>query len=187
MSDTTQSTASAPTRRSVNLKSSVKIQDVVNAKKTVANWAEDVKKDVVGYIHGFTNSIVRRTAPDGSKTYEGMAGQFEVVPVDPNEPAIQSGVCYLGDSFQPMITNLLKAQAGPDGRGQVTGVSFAFEIILQRAANPQGYTWVLEPLTEPEGLDPLADTRKLMVQRLNKPATHKAIEHKKEERREVRK
>ena len=168
-------TASQAARRTVNFKSSVKIQDVAPAKKVVANWPDETKKEVVGYIHGFCNAIVKRTAPDGSKTFEVMGGQFEVVPADPQEPCLRSGICYLGDSFQPMVTDILKAQAGPDGKGQVTGVSFAFEIVLMRASNPQGYTWVLEPMTQPEGLDPLEDTRKLLAARLDKP---KLVEHK---------
>jgi len=79
--------------------------------------------------------------------------------------AIQSGVCYLPDAFQSAIVDQLGGfdeSSGEVGEKQVESVQIAVEIGLQRATNPQGYSWMLRNLTEPTEHDPLAELRKAL-------------------------
>lgn len=146
----------AEVRRAVEHKSSLKLQDVANIKKVSASFGENETHRTVGYIHGFCNDSVKRSSPDGMTQYEGMVGQFEAIPLDGDAKVIRSGICYLG-SYQSPITAVLKQQAGPDGKGQVTGVSFAYEVAIFKTE--KGVEWRMRPIGEPESLDPLASTR----------------------------
>jgi hypothetical protein len=158
----------ADAKRGVEFKSSLKLQDVANVKKVLSSFAENETSRIVGHIHGFCNDTVQRSSPDGMTKYEGMVGQFEAIPSDLEMKAIRSGICYLGNTFQGSITKILKEQAGADGKGQVTGVSFVYEVaIFKTDAGPE---WRMRHIGEPEGLDPLAATRERIAAHLK--ATH---------------
>jgi hypothetical protein len=159
----------AVAHRKVTFKSSLKIPDIANAKKVIAAMAEGVNVLTVGYLHGFCNDTAIRTSNDGFSRSEGMLGQFEAIPTDAENPVIRSGICYLGD-FQNVVTDVLKAQAGPDKKGQVTGVSFMFEVKVHRNG-----AWDVSLIEAPQSLDPLEATRQRLVNRLT-PAEHRANE-----------
>lgn len=145
------------TERKVEQKSSLKITDVGTPKKLLEAMHKDEKRRVVGFIHGFCNDTVTRSSPDGLSSNTGMLGQFEIIPSDVTMPVVRSGICYLGDEYQPPVIAVLKVQAGADGKGQITGVSFIYEIAIER--NAHTFKWALSMLGDPESLDPLSATR----------------------------
>jgi hypothetical protein len=142
----------------VTIQSKLSIQSLCNAKKVIANMPDNQDKTVVGTILGIAQSIVTRTSPDGTKTFEGISGQFEGVPTDPERDTVQSGICYLPDFVYPAIRELLLAE-NDKGERVNAQVTFGFEVALIRAKNPQGYSWQLTPLASPRADDPLSKLR----------------------------
>lgn len=157
MSDTNKTT------RKVDFKSSMKVMDIASAKRT-KELLGDKALVHLGFIHGFANDLVKRTAPDGSAVFWGLAGQFEMLPNDTENPVLRSSILYLSPDAHNAVTKILENQKGADGRGQVTGASFIYAVSAEK-----GGTWKLDAVEQPLGLDPLEETRNRLMAKL-KPA-----------------
>lgn len=133
-------------------------------KEYVGKLNDTTSRVAMGTLIGICTDTFERTMPDQS-TYKGLKGTFEYTPLDDEKPIYQSGSLYLPSGFQSMIEEVIEA-TNDKGERLNANMSFAFEIAIIRAGNPQGYSWELTPLAEPGEADPLKELRALT----NKPA-----------------
>lgn len=142
--------------------------------KVIAAQPDEVRRLVVGSLIGRAISTVRRKSPDGATEFVGLSGAFEAhFAVADNSgkipESISSGVLFIPPTFQDGLVELLSDQVNKEGvvvREAADAVQFAFNVIVARAGNAQGYEWMLEPLYEAapeERVDVLADMRKLLA------------------------
>lgn len=134
------------------LKNKVVLKDVGNP-KAVTMLPDGQTKLLLGTIIGIASGTVERKAADGLTTFTGLKGSFEAVPANADNDTVQGGVCFLPESFQGPIEDMLADDAD--------SVKFAFEVYAVKADNPQGYSWAMQPLTEAAQNDPLAELRAL--------------------------
>lgn len=143
--------------------------------KVLLAQPETVARMNVGTLIGRASGFVSRKSPDGSQTFTGLAGTFEAYFTDKSTDPIASGVCFLPDAFQKPLLDILSDEVDNDGavkREAAEAVQFAFNIIVKRAKNPQGYEWLLEPLHDAQAEQPidfLSDLRSLLPEPV-KPA-----------------
>lgn len=154
----------------IQIKNKLVFKDLGNP-KTVDFEKLGTDKFLLGTIVGIATATVTKKAADGLSEFTGLKGNFEGIPADPTRDTIQSGVAFLGEAFQSPIEALLN---GDENNDPVESVKMAFELYVTKAANPQGYSWALKPLTEATPNDPLAELRALM----NKPAETPQVEDK---------
>lgn len=159
------------------MKSKVVIKDLCNPKKIIANMPDSTNSTVVGIVYGTATDINVRASADGLKTYEGLKGTFEAVPSDKAAEATQSSICYLPEFAQPLVSDMLK-EVDEDGERVNHNVKFGFEVSIERATNPQGYSWALRALGNPVADDPLDKLRQEFAPALAAPKAVAQIEHK---------
>lgn len=111
---------------------------------------EDQMKYIIGTLYVMASKIIERKNPkaggDGEPdTFEGLGGQFRMVPADPKREPLESGVLFIPDSFHNMISAAMKNAQGDDPNAEML---IAFEVASVRAKNPQGYTWQFTPMVE---------------------------------------
>lgn len=164
----------------VSLKSKIQLKDMGSPKKLGA-LDETIRQLKLGTVLGIASDIIRRTMPNGD-VFEGLGGSFECVSEDANTDTIQSGILYLPAGVYEAVANPLKemepvldadgkAKNDSDGnpvlKRKTASVSFAFEVFVIRADNPQGYSWKFTPLGQDAGsvrpVDPLSELRLLMA------------------------
>lgn len=118
---------------------------------------------VMGRYVGIATGFVVRTKPDKSETFEGLKGQFRLIPADPEKDEVESGVCFFPDAYHNMIAGGLRTalkaftdENGKEAYGDPNGsVQFGFEVSAIPAKNPQGYSWQFLPLLPPKVASPL--------------------------------
>lgn len=120
-------------------------------------------KAVMGYLVGRAVDFVERTQPNTNEKFEGLAGDFCLMPVDPNSEELESGVLFIPDSFHNLIASRLRELRKNDAAG---AIEFTFEVSAITAKNPAGYSWNFQPAVEFAGKHPLesqlAQVKKLM-------------------------
>lgn len=93
---------------------------------------------------------IRQNVEKPDEPYIGLTGNFRCIRIAENNTTeiTQSGTCYLPDSWLEPILMVLKEGS--------TAVQFAYDVFIEKADNPAGYGWILKPLIEASGSDPLA-------------------------------
>lgn len=147
-------------------KTKVVLADLANPKRVSGAWPDNAPadhKELIGTIIGIASAVKTATAmgKDGltPQTFEGLSGTFEAIPADAKKETISSGVCYLPEAFQGP---LIKALEAAEEKGESLNIRLAAEVYVAKATNPQGYTWMLRPIAQPEAHDPLASVRALL-------------------------
>lgn len=156
------------------MKSKVVVKDLCNPKKVSSNMPESVSTVVVGTIYGTCNDINVRASADGLKEFEGLKGTFEAVPADKAIEPTQSSICYLPEFAQPLVRDVVMA-LDADGNRVNKAVKFGFEVSIERATNPQGYSWALRPIAKPVADDPLDVLRQEFAPHLAAPKAQAQI------------
>lgn len=110
----------------------------------------DQNKYVLGTLYVMASKIIERKNPkaggDGEPdTFEGLGGQFRMVPSDEKRETLESGVLFIPDSFHNMISSAMKKAQGDDPNSEML---IAFEVASVRANNPAGYSWQFTPMAE---------------------------------------
>jgi len=106
----------------------------------------------MGRFIGIAVDFVERNSPDGNQKYEGLKGQFRIIPANGGEE-IESGVCFFPEAYHNMIAGALRASDGDPN----ASVRFGFQVNAIPAKNPAGYSWEFQPLIESQGVNPLDD------------------------------
>lgn len=123
---------------------------------------------VLGVLLGIATDFVERQSPDKSETFEGLAGQFRVVPAEGSDTEpLESGVLFIPAAFHNMVAESLKAAKATD---PAATLNFAFEVASIRANNPAGYSWEMLPLIENAAENPL-DKLVASIPQLTGPGT----------------
>lgn len=114
----------------------------------------------LGRLVGVAAKFVERKSADGMEVFEGLAGNFRIVPDDPNFPTLESGVLFIPDAFHNMCAGNLRDAQKTDPAATVT---FAFDVAAVKANNPAGYSWSFLPVIEnPNAKNPLDDILKAL-------------------------
>lgn len=113
---------------------------------------ETVKSLPLGVLLGIAEKIVERQSPDKTETFEGLGGQFRVVPTDKTKDELEAGVLFIPEAFFNQIAGTLRAAQKTDPNATV---SFAYEVSAIRANNPAGYSWDCKPMIESATASPL--------------------------------
>jgi hypothetical protein len=108
------------------------------------NAGETARSVVMGTIFGWADNFVQRKSPDGLQEYEGLSGEFRLVPSDTKREELESGVLFMPDAFHNLLANALR-ELGKSGDPN-SKLQFALEVSAIRAKNPAGYSWEVQPL-----------------------------------------
>lgn len=152
----------------VQTKTKLVFKDACNP-KLLAQELETNPEITVASLFGIAERLTTRTMPTG-EFYEGLSGEFEIRRERPletkdsdgntvNVSVIRSTVLFMPSSFHDAIAKRLKAE------GAAT-VQFSANVIVKRDGNPQGFTWALNYVSEPDAADPLAALRQKHVANL---------------------
>lgn len=163
----------------MEVKTKLVLKDAGDPKKARANMPDNVNRVKLGTVFGIAEDISERTGPDGTTKFRGLAGSFAIISAETEEET-RSGLLYLPTEVQALIENQLFGEKEKDGVKSVeriaTNVKFAFDINVDRATNPQGYSWSFTPKVQPAAeTDPLAQFRNEIAQ-LPAPDAAKKLE-----------
>lgn len=125
--------------------------------------AYEKEKLMLGVLVGVAfGKSVKNNQEKPDEPFVGLTGNFRCVLASNLEDAVkcavtgvqtdkasgvQSGICYLPDAWLNPILKILET---------AESVEFAHKVSIEKADNPAGYSWVLTPLKEATGNDPLA-------------------------------
>lgn len=145
--------------------------------KRIGGEGAEVHKLLLGYLVGRGTGIVEATSADKEETFKGMRGTFEARITDAKlrdgdgNPVVidvlRSGKAFLSSPFGDMFIEELSDKVD-DKTGEIVGrgavsIEFAYAVYVQRAGNPNGYSWALEPLMEMQAeQDPLNKLKGLL-------------------------
>lgn len=142
-----------------------------------AKLAEMGGKLNMGRFIGIAVGFVERNAPDGNQKFEGLKGQFRIIPADHTKEELESGVCFFPDAYHNLLAGPLRAAIG-GGNGAAVDpnatVQFGFQVNAIPAKNPAGYSWEFVPLIASTGVNPLDDLYAGIL-KIAPPAPQKAI------------
>lgn len=144
--------------------------------KKAATMDVDGSRYLVGSIAGIATGIKVKTSldpKDGStRTYEAIVGNFQGIPgealTDSDGNVIDyytSAMLYLPGGIHERLALALKAEGAKP-------IEFAIEVYAVKAKNPAGFTWEIQQAGETREADPLANARKML---LDKRKGNKAI------------
>ena len=138
--------------------------------KRIGGADPSVQKLLLGYLAGQGLGLVEAKGADGEEVFTGMKGTFEARLVDGDGNLIEivrSGKAFItspfGDQFISALTDVVNPKTGELEVEAAKSVEFAYAVYVARASNPNGYSWMLEPLMEMKAEnDPLAGLKKLL-------------------------
>jgi hypothetical protein len=150
-------------------RSKLALKDFGNPAAFIANlgpeaMAANKGKAVMGYLVGRAVDFVERTMPKTEEHFEGLKGDFVVMPIDPNMEEMESGVLFIPDAFHNLIASRLRDALKVDPGA---ALEFTFEISAIVAKNPAGYSWNFQPAVEFTGKHPLEQQLKVAKQLLD--------------------
>jgi hypothetical protein len=128
--------------------------------KTLAPEQKPGGRYFVGRLYGNAVDFVERTNPKGNPEtgqpdfFEGLRGNFIVVPSAPGMEELESGVLFIPDAFHNIIAAKLREAKKQDASASL---DFAMNVYSIEAKNPAGYSWMMEPALPFVGKHPLAD------------------------------
>jgi len=128
--------------------------------KRILGQEETVQTMVLGTLIGQATDFKTGTSttPTGEKfSFKGYTGRFEYVDAH-NGKVIQSGVLYLPDGIDQMLSEAVKAAVEVSGH-----VNVMLEVSVFRSKVPGGYSWSFNQLGQLEANDPLEELRKAMT------------------------
>lgn len=174
-----------PTQRPRAQRTKLTLADIGNASRIkgatpdqIAAWnAENGFGDkinnklILGRFVGIAEDFVERTSADKTQKFEGLKGQFRVVPSDAAAEELESGVCFFPDAFHTMIAAPLRKVRESDPHASAR---FGFQVAVIPAKNPAGYSWEFQPLIQADGINPL-DELVSQVAKIMPPPERKAI------------
>src|SRR5579859_3460345 len=107
-------------------------------------------KYTMGRLLVRASEFITRTSLDKTQEFEGLSGEFRMIPADPGREPLESTVLWLPEAFHNEIARELRKIYNDQGekRDPAGIVETAFEVSVIRAKNPQGYSWSFQPLLE---------------------------------------
>ena len=105
---------------------------------------------VLGYASGVSYSSVQDPLSGEVREVRALTGSFKAIPVDMTRPCVQSAKLGLPVHMIGPICDWLEH---PENKGSL--VEIAFDIGVERAKNPSGYSWYGIAMTDQT--DPLAE------------------------------
>lgn len=147
----------------LDMRSKMTVSDLRDP-KMIINLPKEEHQMECGSIFGRITKIIERESPDKSQKFIGFGGMFEGHPKvyaddkNPRKP-MASGVLFAPPAIHEFLFDAAKDLA----RGE--HIDFAFDVFVERAGNPQGYSWMIRPLMEmkkPDATDPLAALRAMV-------------------------
>lgn len=164
--------------RKIGMKNAVKSADM--GPKRLLGQADDVRQFFLGTLVGIANGFHEQEDPaDEARVMVGLRGAFRWIDSDEKINILQGPILWVPPSLHDPVAEVLKPllyQQDDEGnfitdehggfkpiRGARPQVNVAFKVYTIRASNPQGYTWLFEPLIQPsaDDADPLS---RLMAQ-----------------------
>lgn len=153
----------------------------------MAALADDsVNKVVVGRIIGYAVGVSHSTVEDRMtgevKDIRSLVGSFKAIPTDLKRACTSAAKLGLPEHMTAPILNYFEPPGTERSKGGVTGemVQVAFDIGVERAKNPAGYSWYAIPLLAPGERDPITEMEKALA---SSDVPVAQIEHKPESRK----
>jgi hypothetical protein len=130
----------------------------IGAPQILMSQPENIRFYVMGAILGRATRFCESTSPDKSQTFEGLVGEFRMIPSDPSREELESTKLYLPEAFHNLIGDQLRkvmvSDKNPGGDPNAL-IEFAMEAVVIRAKNPVGYSWEMRPMIQSDVVNPL--------------------------------
>lgn len=114
--------------------------------------AKNKGKLSLGVLIGIASKFLERKSVKDQQVFEGLGGQFRIIPADKAREELESGVLFVPDAFHNMMASALRKAQATDPNATV---KVAFQVNVIKAKNPAGYSWDFMPLTPPDAANPI--------------------------------